>query len=71
MDNTVSKINEAVAAYFEANPKTEWIPAKEMMPDLIKMGLFSKDVKKGLPLRKVLRFLEKEGRILQKSLLMK
>jgi len=55
------RINEVVAAYFEANPKTEWIPAKTIMPNLIKAGIFVKDVKRGLPLRKVLRSLDKEN----------
>jgi hypothetical protein len=56
----VSQINEVVAAYFKANPKTEWIPAKAIMPSLIKAGVFIKDVKKGLPLRKVLRSLDQD-----------
>ena len=56
----VSQINEVVAAYFKANPETEWIPAKAIMPSLIKAGLFIKDIKKGLPLRKVLRSLDQD-----------
>ena len=56
----VSQINEAVAAYFKANSETEWIPAKAIMPSLIKAGLFIKDIKKGLPLRKVLRSLDQD-----------
>ena len=57
----VSKINEVVVAYFVENPKTEWIPAKAIMPSLIKEGVFIKDVKKGLPLRKVLRSLDQDN----------
>ena len=56
----VSQINEVVAAYFKANPEKEWIPAKSIMPSLIKAGVFIKDVKKGLPLRKVLRSLDQD-----------
>jgi len=52
------KINKAVEVFFKENPETEWIPAKVMMPSLIKAGVFIKDVKKGLPLRKVLRLLD-------------
>ena len=56
----VSQINEVVAAYFVANPETEWIPSKAIMADLIKVGVFIKDVKKGMPLRKVLRSLDRD-----------
>ena len=54
----VSQINEVVSAYFVENPEKEWIPAKAIMPSLIKAVVFIKDVKKGLPLRKVLRSLD-------------
>ena len=57
----VSQINEVVSAYFLENPETEWIPAKAIMPSLIKAGVFIKDVKKGLPLRKVLRLLDQDN----------
>jgi len=57
----VKQINDVVMAYFKANPTTEWIPAKTVMPELIKAGVFVKDVKKGLPLRKVLRDLDREN----------
>ena len=56
-----SRINKAVEAYFEANPKTEWIKPKDIMPDLIKAGVFAKDHKNGLPLRKVLRELDRDA----------
>ena len=56
----VSQINEVVSAYFVENPEKEWIPAKAIMPSLIKAGVFIKDVKKGLPLRKVLRSLDQD-----------
>jgi hypothetical protein len=56
----VPKINEVVAEYFTENSETEWIPAKAIMPGLIKAGVFIKDVKKGLPLRKVLRSLDQD-----------
>lgn len=56
----VEKINKAIEAYFKGNPETEWIPAKAIMPELIKAGVFIKDVKNGLPLRKVLRSLEQD-----------
>lgn len=57
----VKKINEASTRYFEVKSKVDWIPAKKLMPALIKAGVFVKDERKGLPLRKVLRKLEEKG----------
>lgn len=56
----IIKINEVIAAYFTAHPDVDWIPAKEIMPDLVKAGIFKKDEKSGLPLRKVLRALDEK-----------
>ena len=53
------KINEAVEVYFNDNPDTKWFPAKKLMPLLIQRGVFLKDKKSGMPLRKVLRELDK------------
>jgi len=53
------KINEAVDAYFKANKKEDWFPAKKLMPALIKNGVFTKDKKSGMPLRQLLRSLDK------------
>jgi len=54
----ISKINEVVAKYFEDNKSVDWVAAKKVMPELIEAGVFSKDIKKGLPLRKLLRALD-------------
>jgi hypothetical protein len=59
-EETIEKINEVIADYFNANSDVDWIPAKEIMPDLIKAGIFKKDEKSGLPLRKVLRALDEQ-----------
>lgn len=56
----IEQINEVIADYFNSN-KEDWIPAKDIMPALINAGVFTKDHKKGLPLRKVLRKLDKEN----------
>jgi hypothetical protein len=58
--NNIVQINEVIAEYFKTH-KEDWIAAKEIMPALINAGIFSKDHKKGLPLRKVLRELDKEN----------
>lgn len=60
-EDRVTQINTVVANYFAANPDTDWIPAKAIMADLVAAGVFAKDTKKGLPLRKVLRALDKEN----------
>lgn len=57
-EEQITKINEVIANYFNTHPDLDWIPAKEIMPDLIKAGVFKKDEKSGLPLRKVLRVLD-------------
>lgn len=59
----IIKINEVITQYFEENTKVDWIPAKGIMPELIKAGVFNKDEKKGLPIRKVFRKLDKEEQL--------
>lgn len=56
----IKQINEVISNYFNSH-KEDWIAAKDIMPDLINAGVFTKDHKKGLPLRKVLRKLDKEN----------
>tara|TARA_B110000211_G_scaffold186053_1_gene211127 strand:+ start:614 stop:1363 length:750 start_codon:yes stop_codon:yes gene_type:complete len=58
-EEMIKRINEVVAKYFEANEEKEWIPIKDIMKDLVEAEVFTKDVKKGMPLRKVLRSLDK------------
>lgn len=60
-EGKIVRINEVIADFFKNNPTIEWIAAKEIMPSLIKAGVFNKDEKKGLPLRKVLRALDKDN----------
>lgn len=57
----VTQINKVIENYFNTNTDKDWIPAKDIMLDLIKAGVFTKDQKKGLPLRKVFRALDKEN----------
>jgi len=59
-EENIAKINEVIAQYFEENTNVDWIPAKSIMSELIKAGIFNKDEKKGLPIRKVFRKLDKE-----------
>lgn len=62
-DDTIIKINAAIAQYFKENTTVDWIPAKSIMPELIKAGVFNKDEKNGLPIRKVFRKLDKEEQL--------
>lgn len=62
-EETIIKINEIIADYFNSNSNVNWIAAKEIMPELIKAGVFKKDEKSGLPLRKVLRALDEKGEL--------
>lgn len=67
--DSIDKLNQLVGEFFDRNPKVDWIPAKEMMKPLIENGIFRKDEKNGLPLRKVLRALDKEDQLSQIPLL--
>jgi len=58
--NILTQINEIIAEYFNTH-KEDSIAAKEMMPAFINAGVFTKDEKKGLPFRKVLKALDKEN----------
>ena len=60
-EDRVTQINKVIENYFSTNADKDWIPAKDIMLDLVKEGVFTKDQKKGLPLRKVLRALDKEN----------
>jgi len=56
----IAQINEVIATYFNTHSE-DYIPAKDIMPALINAGIFTKDTKKGLPFRKILRKLDKEN----------
>lgn len=60
-EDRVVQINKVIENYFNTHTDKDWIPAKDIMLDLIKAGVFTKDQKKGLPLRKVLRALDEEN----------
>jgi hypothetical protein len=60
-EDRITQINKVIEDYFNKNTDKDWIPAKDIMYYLIQAGVFTKDNKKGLPLRKVLRALDKEN----------
>lgn len=57
-EDRIAQINKVIAHYFSSHTDKDWIPVKALMQDLVQAGVFAKDVKKGLPLRKVLRALD-------------
>lgn len=59
-DKTISRINAILAEYFKKNPGVIKVPAKDLMPLFVSKGIFPKDEKGGLPIRNLLRKLDKE-----------
>lgn len=57
----INKINQVLKDYFDNNPHEQEIPAKNLMPQFISAEIFTKDHKKGLPIRKVLRTLDENN----------
>lgn len=55
----LSKINRVIESYFEKNTSLTIVPAKKLMPNFISAGIFARDYKNGLPIRKILRELDK------------
>lgn len=51
-------INQVLIDYFKTNNSVNLIPAKDLMPNFIKAGVFEKDTKGGLPIRTLLRKLD-------------
>lgn len=62
-EELIKIINETASQYFQNNPEVDFIPAKKLMPSLIAAKAFVKDEKNGLPLRKVLRALDKDAEL--------
>ena len=56
------RIKRCVNNYFQTSEKSR-IEAKELMPNFIKEGIFSKNHKDGLPIRDFLRHLEGENQL--------
>lgn len=59
----IEMINQVIEDHFIKNTKLTTVPVKELMPAFISAGIFAKDEKKGLPIRKVLRALDQEGHL--------
>lgn len=61
MEDKIKIINRVIEEYFNNNSQVIWVKAKDIMPELIKAGVFVKDTKAGKPLRDILRELDKNN----------
>ncbi len=52
-----------VDEYFANNPSVDKVQAKDLMPLFIKAGIFTQDQREGLPIRRVLRELDKNDKL--------
>lgn len=59
----IQKINDVLNEYFQKNPDKGLVQAKDFMNLFISEGIYIKDIKNGLPLRKDLRWLDKENKL--------
>lgn len=57
------EVEEIVEQYFDENPSIEDVQAKDLMPLFIEKGVFTKDNRKGLPIRNLLRTLDRANRL--------
>jgi hypothetical protein len=59
----IGRIDQIVRDYFKKNKSVKEIMAKDLIPLFIEKGIFKKDHRDGLPIRKLLRELDKEQKI--------
>lgn len=56
-------VNSVLQEYFKKHQGETKIPAKDLMPEFVKHGIFPKDHRNGLPIRKLLRDLDKTNQL--------
>lgn len=56
-------LNKIIDTYFDEHPEVNTIPVKDLMPQFVKAGIFDKDTKKGLPVRRLLRALDRSNEL--------
>lgn len=60
----IGRIDQVVRDYFDRNKSVREVMAKDLMPLFIEKGIFLKDAqRKGLPIRNLLRELDKENKL--------
>ena len=62
-EQKILAVNIVVQQYFRKHPRETQIPAKDLMPEFVKHGIFPKDHRNGLPIRKLLRDLDKDNQL--------
>lgn len=63
LEQKILLVNLVVQQYFKKHPRETKIPAKDLMSEFIENGIFPKDHRNGLPIRKLLRDLDKENQL--------
>ena len=63
MQERIMAINSVLSAYFADKTNPRQVPALDLMGLFIDKGVFNKDHRNGLPIRKILRKLNNEGRL--------
>lgn len=56
-------INDTLAEYFAKTDNPRKVPAKDLMPEFVRAGVFTTDNKGGLPIRRLLRELDKSDKL--------
>ena len=59
----IGRIDQIVRDYFEKNKSVNEISARELMPLFIQKGIFLKDERNGLPIRKLLREMDAANKL--------
>jgi len=59
----IGRIDQIVRDYFEKNKSVNEILAKELMPLFIQKGIFLKDERNGLPIRRLLREMDAANKL--------
>ncbi len=59
----IGRIDQVVRDYFEKNVSVKEVMAKDLMVLFIQKGIFLSDYNNGLPIRKLLRELDKENKM--------
>jgi uncharacterized protein YpmS len=59
----INSINKVIASYFENHKDETKVRAKTLMPEFIEAQIFTHDHRGGLPIRQVLRTLDKSNNL--------
>lgn len=62
-EDKIRLINQIIDLFFKANTDIDKIPAKDLMPQFIKAGVFEKDHRNRLPIRSILRELDENKQL--------